>query len=109
LIEYVDISAVRANAERLPNPIIYSYFKDKGAFEEEDELRITLATVGIGNFALGDHTIINFPQSMQLAFDLREAYADGAITQLMCQDDRVVRHLAQELARFSIQVNPASQ
>jgi hypothetical protein len=70
--------------------------------------RITLATLGLGNFALADNTIINFPPSMQLAFDFRTACADGTITCLICLDDEVARHLAQELAKFKILVKPES-
>lgn len=107
LIDYVDTSAVHANAELLPNPIIYSYMKDKCAFAGENELRITLATLGLGNFVLADKTIINFPPSLQLSFNFRAAYADGTITRLMCQDDNVVGFLAQELASFKILVSSA--
>jgi hypothetical protein len=105
MIDYVDLLAVQANAERLPNPIIYSYIKDKDVFAGENEFRITLATLGIGNFAMANHTIINFPPSMQLSFNFAAAYAAGAITRLMCEDDDVIRHLARELVRFNIHVN----
>ncbi|MBI4724270.1 MAG: hypothetical protein HY765_04595 [Rhodomicrobium sp.] len=108
-VGYVDTSAVQTNAERLSNPIIYSYIKDQHEFSGEHELRVTLATLGVGNFTLADNTIINFPPSLQLSFDFRTACADGTITRLICQDDETVRHLTQELAKFKIVVEPESR
>jgi hypothetical protein len=68
----------------------------------EEELRITLATIGMGDFALADGSTIKFPPSMQLAFDFRGAFTSGAVAKVMCEDDSVIRHLEQELAKFRI-------
>lgn len=103
LIDYVDASVARANEVLLPNPILYSYMKDAKQFADEREMRITLSTLGIGDFALADGTVIGFPKSMQLAFDFRRAIQDGTITRLLCQDN-ASHHLTSELARFRISV-----
>ena len=106
LIDYVNLSAVQTNLEQLANPIVYSYMKDRDRFGGENELRITLATLGLGNFALADNSIINFPPSMQLLFDFRTACADRTIARLICQKVEVARHLTQELSKFKILVEP---
>jgi hypothetical protein len=102
LIDYVDASAIQTNVERLSNPIIYSYMKDQHEFRGENELRITLSTLGVGNFGLADNTIIKFEPKLALGFDFRAAYADGIITRLICESDKVIHHLTQELAKFRI-------
>ena len=54
IVEYVDRDRHEANAEHLPNPIKYTYLKDK-QFSEEKELRISLSAPGIGQLAgIGD-------------------------------------------------------
>jgi hypothetical protein len=54
LVEYVDIAQVQLNKDCLPNPIIYSYLKDRSRYAGENEFRITVATLGMGKFALTD-------------------------------------------------------
>jgi len=44
IVEYVDWATYHANAPYLPNPVRYTYFKDK-SFSEEKELRISLSEV----------------------------------------------------------------
>lgn len=44
VVQYVAWDRHRANHENLPNPVVYSYFKDKKRFSEEKELRVTLRT-----------------------------------------------------------------
>lgn len=104
MIEYVDTSAIQTNISRLSNPIVYAYMKDKDQFSGENELRITMAALGIGNFALADNTVINFPSCMGLSFDFRRAYADGTIAYLISQNNEVACHLAQELEKLKIMV-----
>lgn len=59
VVEYVPWNAHRANAERLPNPIKYTYLKsDK--YREDRELRISLSTLGIGQFVLNDGSRLDF-------------------------------------------------
>jgi hypothetical protein len=79
--------------------------KDEKAFAGERELRITLSTLGIGNFALADGTVIAFPESMQLSFDFRRAFQKGAITGLLRPDAVGLGRLAKELARFKVMVD----
>ncbi len=108
LIDYVDAEVARANEGLLPNPILYSYMKDAKQFAGEREMRITLSTLGVGNFALVDGTAIKFPESMQLAFDFRRAIQDGTISQLLCGDTNTSRHLGFQLDRFGILIAPDS-
>ena len=63
VVEYVDWNNYRANQTRLPNPIIYTYLKDK-QFSEEREVRISLSAIGIGQFVLfNDGSVLRFPPS----------------------------------------------
>ena len=105
LVEYVDACAAPRIEERLPNPIIYSYMKDANEFAGEREMRVTLSTLGIGDFALADGTKIVFPESTQLGFDFRRAIHDGTITQLLCPNAELAGRLSDELARFRIEVD----
>ena len=52
LVNYVHCGTHRTNKEYLSNPIIYTYIKDAARFSEENELRISLSAIGIGQFAL---------------------------------------------------------
>jgi hypothetical protein len=73
IVDYVDWASHRANESRLPNPIMYTYMKDRALFAEERELRISLSALGIGKFVLDDRTEIAFPQHLHLDFDFRAA------------------------------------
>jgi hypothetical protein len=84
IVDYVDLASHRANETGLPNPIIYTYLKDRGRFAEERELRISLSTLGIGKFILDDLTEIAFPQHLHLDFDFRAAFADKTIREIIC-------------------------
>jgi hypothetical protein len=108
-IKYVDVFATRATEQRLPNPIIYSYIKDAKEFGGEREMRITLSTLGIGDFALADGRKIGFPESAQIEFDFRTAMQDGTICQLICPNADLSRHLADNLAQFRIQIEMATR
>jgi len=83
LVDYVDWNAHQTNEQYLPNPIVYTYLKDADRFREEKELRISLSAIGIGHFALKDGTLMQFPPSLQLAFDFREAIAKKAIREIL--------------------------
>jgi hypothetical protein len=97
LIEYVDAGAVQMNKDLLPNPIIYSYLKDGAQFAGEKELRVTLATLGVGTFALADGSEIVFPPSMRLDFDFQAALGNGTIVRVLVETDDVKSHLEKEL------------
>lgn len=83
IVEYVDWATHQANETRLPNPIIYTYFKDRRQFSEEKELRVSLSAIGIGHFVLDDGNRMDFPTSLHLPFDFRSAFADGTIQQIL--------------------------
>jgi len=82
IVEYADKEALQLNAARLPNPIQYTYVKDK-KYQDENELRVSLSAIGIGNFALNDAQIIKFPESLQMQFDFKKAFAEGIIKELL--------------------------
>jgi len=84
LVEYVDWPNHRANETRLPNPIMYTYMKDRAQFAKENELRISLSSLGVGKFVLDDLTEIAFPPHLHLGFDFRAACLDGTIQEIIC-------------------------
>ena len=98
IVDYVDWETYRANIQRLPNPITYTYLKDK-SFESETELRVSLSALGLGHFVLADGSRIEFPPSLRFDFDYRAAIANGAIEQIMlspdCDKAKLASHLAQ--------------
>jgi hypothetical protein len=81
-VAYVDRATYRANLDRAANPIQYAYLKNR-SFGEERELRVSLSALGMGRFVLADGREIEFPPSLQLGFDFREACADGTIVQVL--------------------------
>ncbi|MCH8321617.1 MAG: hypothetical protein IIB64_00890 [Proteobacteria bacterium] len=67
-VEYVDWKNDRRNTGKFPTPILYTYLKDKKCFEKENELRISLSTIGLGQIVLPDGNLFNFPESIQMDF-----------------------------------------
>lgn len=102
IIEYVERDTHQANIKRLPNPIIYAYLKDKERFSEEKELRISLSAIGIGQFALKDGSMMQFPSSLQLFFNFKAAIADGTIQQILYAPDSDSDFLQAELHKLCI-------
>ena len=100
-VTYVDLQTHRANTERATNPIEYAYLKD-ARFADERELRVTLSAIGMGRFLLDNGPEIDFPPTLQLAFDIRGAIADGTITQILTGSTTNVEHLTAELARLGM-------
>jgi hypothetical protein len=90
LVEYIEWENHQANREAYPNPIIYTYLKDK-QYSDDKELRISLSALGIGHFVLNNGIAMQFPGSLQLFFDFRTAIADQTIQQILyasdCHDD----------------------
>jgi hypothetical protein len=43
---------------RLPNPIVYTYLKDREQYSEEKELRVSLSAIGMGHFVLDDGSLM---------------------------------------------------
>jgi hypothetical protein len=101
VVEYVEWDRHQANAEHLPNPIRYTYLKGK-KFSDERELRISLSTLGIGQFAPGDGSTMEFPASLQMGFDFRAAIADTTIQQILCAPDCDAGFLRAELEKLRI-------
>jgi hypothetical protein len=101
VVEYVAWDVHRANVEHLPNPIRYTYLKsDK--YRDDRELRISLSALGMGHYVLNDGNRLDFPSSLQLGFDFKSAFADGAITQLLLAQDCDINFLRTELDKLRI-------
>jgi hypothetical protein len=77
IVDYVEWDTHQADDARLPNPIAYTYLKDRAQFSEEKELRISLSAIGTGRFVIPDGSLINFPTSLQLPFNFRSASPTG--------------------------------
>ncbi|MDR4507192.1 MAG: DUF2971 domain-containing protein [Candidatus Brocadiaceae bacterium] len=105
IIEYVDWDAHEANTKRLPNPIIYTYLKDKNKFSEEKEFRISLSAVGMGKFVLNDGSTLIFPPSLHISFIFKLAIRGGTILQMLCAPNADINFLRAELNKLRIRVN----
>lgn len=92
---------IKGNAERLPNPIKYTYLKDK-KYSEEKELRISLSALGMGQFALKDGSMMQFLPYLHLAFDFKAAVANQVIEEILYDQDRDSDFLLAELQKLSI-------
>jgi len=101
IVEYVEWDRDQANKARLPNPIKYTYLKDK-RFSEEEELRVSLSALGIGQLVLNDGSTIDFPPSLHVTFDSRRAIADGTIQQILYAPDCDSGFLRAQLAKLGI-------
>lgn len=106
LANYVERDPHQTNEQYLSNPILYTYIKDAARFREEKELRISLSAIGIGHFALKDGTLIQFPPSLQLGFDFREAIANGTIREILLSPEADSGFLATELGKLRIEPAP---
>jgi hypothetical protein len=101
VVEYVPWDTHRANAEHLPNPIKYTYLKgDK--YRHDRELRISLSTLGVGQFVLNDGSRLDFPPSLQVGFDFKSAFSDGTVTRLLFAQDCDIGFLRAELDKLRI-------
>lgn len=107
VVTYVDWNRHTANEQHLPNPIAYTYLKAE-QFRPEQELRVSLSAIGIGNFALNDGTFIEFPASLQAPFDFRTAIATGTVRQILMGPDCDGPFLQAELTKFGIEPAPGS-
>jgi hypothetical protein len=102
LVEYIDWDTHQGNLERLPNPIQYTYWKDRNSFQNEHELRISLSAIGMGHFVPDDGSTMEFRDHLQVSFDFRSAVANGAIQQILHSADCDVALLRAELLRHGI-------
>ncbi len=102
MVEYVDWETHQANAPHLPNPIVYTYLKDRKKFSDENERRISLSALGMGQFALKDGSMMQFPPSLHLAFDYRAAMGDSTIQQILYAPNSDADFLRAELHKLGI-------
>ena len=92
IVQYVDR---QTHALHMANPIQFTFLKDKARFENERELRVALSALGIGQFVLENGAAMGFPPALKMAFDFREAFSTGTITELCCPPEFVdASHLA---------------
>ena len=108
MVNYVECAAHQENGERLPNPITYTYIKDRREFSEDREFRISLSAEGIWRqFVLPDGTAVEFPPSMQLDFDFHAAIANGTIVEILRAPDTHTDVSKSELEKLGIVLNDA--
>lgn len=108
MVSYVAWDTHQTNKQYLTNPILYTYIKDAARFSEEKELRISLSAIGIGHFALKDGSRIQFPSSLQLGFDFREAIATAAIREILLAPEADSGFLTTELGKLRIEPAPVT-
>jgi hypothetical protein len=101
MVDYVDWTTHRENAERLPNPIRYTYLKHS-CYTPERELRVSLSALGTGEIVLTDGSPMAFSDSLQVQFDFHAAISDGTIKQIMLAPDSNLDFLRAELANLKI-------
>ena len=100
IVEYVEWDKHQENASNLPNPIKYTYLKDK-KFSAEKELRISLSALGIGHY-VQNGVMMDFPDSFPFGFDFKAAIADGTIEQILYLSDCDSDFLLFELNKLHI-------
>ena len=99
IVEYVDSEKQRANLDRPPNPITYTYCKSR-TFKDEKELRVSLSALGLGKFVLANGSQEEFPRSWKVFFDFRSAIVKGDV-KLSCLESECDRgFLESELKRL---------
>ncbi len=100
-IRYVHWATEQAIGEYLPNPIAYTYMKDV-RFSEENEFRISLSALGLGQFIVANGRPLNFPPDLHLGFDFRGAIADGTIHEILRSPETDTEFLAAELKKLGM-------
>lgn len=101
LVEYIDWNTYQSNQVRLPNPITYTYLKDK-QFLDEKELRVSLSALGIGRYVLNDGGVLVFPPTLHAHFGFKKAIAEGAIQEILYAQDSDSAFLSNELSKLGI-------
>lgn len=107
IIKYIEWDRHQGNETYLPNPIKYTYLKDKEKFGQEKELRISLSALGTGKFALNG-SIMQFPSSIQMPFDFKDAIADGTVEQVLYSPDCDLTFLQCQLLKLGIMLGEGS-
>lgn len=100
-VTYIDRNSYQLNTEHVPNPVIYTYLKDR-SFSDERELRVALSAVGMGRFLLANRQEMDFLPALQLEFDFRGAIKDGTIIQLLTGSTTNLAQLSDEFAQLGI-------
>lgn len=98
-VDYVDRQSFRANGTLMQNPIVYTFIKD-AAFSPENEMRIALSALGIGQFILRDGRVFAFPESLQVDFDFRSSIQDGTVVSFEGDPEGNNSWFADELAKL---------
>jgi hypothetical protein len=104
LVEYIDWSTQQSNQTRLPNPIKYSYLKNR-RFLDENELRVTLSALGIGHYVLNDGGELAFPPNLHFGFSFKKAIVEGAIQEILYAQNSDSEFLCNELSKLGIVPN----
>lgn len=104
-ISYVSWDEHSLSSEFPPNPIVYSFLKSE-KYQKEQELRVALSAIGIGDFVLANGSRIEFTQHLSMGFDFQQAFSDGTICQLLTGDSRNEAILLDELNRLGIAAMP---
>lgn len=107
IIDYVKWDEVQCNTDYLPNPVKYTYIKDI-CYAKEKELRISLSTVGVGEFVLANGNMIKFPESLHCDFDFRWATEHDAIQEILYAPDCDKEYLRNELFKLHVTVKDGS-
>ena len=102
LIDYVPWEIHQMNIDQYANPIQYTYLKDGTRFSREKELRISLSATGFGHFALNG-TLFEFPPSLQLPFDFRDAITNNVIQEILFAPESDADFLRSELSKLCIE------
>lgn len=102
-VQYGDLEKDILTQKTHKNPIEYAYFKDN-RWENDTELRITLSTIGIGNFANPDGSPFDFPETIQLAFDVQQATELGVIQRLEISNQNFMEEFSKKLRQARINV-----
>jgi hypothetical protein len=108
LVDYVGWGQHRAADMRYPNPITYTYLKDRARFSGDRELRVALSAIGVGQFALADGSIVAFPKSLPMAFSFQKAIGDGTIQKICCGPECDLAFLESELHKAGIKPKATS-
>lgn len=100
LIEYIKRDKSQINSELSPNPIQYTYIKDK-SYKNEKELRISLSALGIGQFILRSGEVIDFLPNLLMTFDFITAIKNKTIIKILAKKHEEL-NCAEFIKNFSI-------
>jgi hypothetical protein len=106
LVEYVEWAHHHRDSPYVENPVQYTFLKDK-RYRNENEFRVAMSTTVMGQFALDDGRLIEFPEALQLNFDLNAAIANGTVVGMICSEDCDREFFTTELRNARILLDPA--